>query len=143
MPSLNIIFLDTSFIIAFYNKKDKNHAGARGILKRTLEKNQNTKFVFSDYIFDELITLLKSKKVPNQMISQIGDQILNSNIWKIVYVEELIFNHTWKMIKDYDDKDWSFTDTSSFALMNNMNILHYLSYDDHFEQFPDIQNWDQ
>ena len=141
MSNFKMIFLDTSFIIAFFNKKDKNFTKAREIIRNTMEKSKNTLYVYSDYIFDELITLLKTKHIDHIKIQQIGDQLLNSTIWKIIIVNEDIFHQTWKMMTKYQDKEWSFTDTSSFALMEKFNINHYLSYDRHFAQYPKIQRW--
>ena len=49
------IFLDTSFLVAFYNKKDKNHSEARRLIS---EADKHTSFVISDYVFDEILTVL-------------------------------------------------------------------------------------
>lgn len=49
------IFLDTSFLVAFYNKKDKNHLSARRFISN---EDNGGSFVISDYIFDEVLTVL-------------------------------------------------------------------------------------
>ncbi|MHA1611383.1 MAG: type II toxin-antitoxin system VapC family toxin [Promethearchaeota archaeon] len=142
MNRSNKIFIDTSFIIAFFNKKDKNHPKARKIFQKSMEMDPETKFVYSDYVFDELITFLKARKIPVKKISKIGDNILGSNIWKIIRIDEESFNQSWEMIKKYHDKEWSFTDSTSFIIMVEMNILCYLSYDEHFGQYLKIQKWE-
>lgn len=135
------IFIDTGFIIAFFNEDDKNHLHAQNTIKMTLTKDSLIKFYFSDYIFDELITLLKIRKVSNESIQEIGDKILNSKIWKLIKITERDFEQAWKMIKKYQDKEWSFTDTSSFILIENYKIPFYLSYDKHFSEYPNIKKW--
>jgi len=48
------VFLDTSFLIAYHNKKDQNHRTAAicyNDLKRSIPK---PRFITTDYIFDEL-----------------------------------------------------------------------------------------
>ncbi len=142
MIRCEMIFLDTSFIVAFFNTKDKNYIQARTIIKETMEINPNTLFVYSDYIFDELITLLKKKHQPINQIMEIGENILNSNIWKRITLTNEHFLQTWEMCKAYEDKLWSFTDISSFILMKEMNIRFYLSYDKHFEQYGKVIQWD-
>lgn len=52
------IFLDTSFLVAFYNKKDKNHSKARRLIS---EADKDTTFVISDYAFDEILTVLLAR----------------------------------------------------------------------------------
>ena len=135
------VFLDTSFIIAFFNKKDKNYHDARKIVKETLDKKNRVIFILSDYIFDELITLMKVRNVPPQEIKSIGDKILGSRLWRMVNIDETSFKHAWDLFKKYNDKDWSFTDTSSFQLMKDFQFQYYLSYDKHFSQFPKITKW--
>ncbi len=142
MISCEMIFLDTSFIVAFFNNKDKNYKQARTIIKETMEINSQILFVYTDYIFDELITLLKNKHQPINQILEIGENILNSKIWKRITITNEQFYETWEMCKAYEDKSWSFTDISSFILMKEINIKFYLSYDKHFEQYGKIIRWD-
>jgi uncharacterized protein len=142
MAEIGLIFIDTSFIIAYFNKRDKYHKQARNIIQKSLEKSPNLLFTLSDYVFDELMTLLKIKNINSTIISKIGEQIIKSSLWRIIQLDEEVFNRTWQMFNKYHDKEWSFTDTSSFALMETLNITYYLSYDHHFAQFPKIQQWE-
>ena len=135
------IFLDTGFIISFFNKKDKNHIKSNEIIMKTFEKDNSAVFIYSDYIFDELITFMKRRKISPNIIQKNGDKILTSKLWMKVPISETIFQKTWKKIKKFKDKPWSFTDVSSFVLMKELNIKYFLSYDDHFLQYPEISPW--
>ncbi|QEE16142.2 type II toxin-antitoxin system VapC family toxin [Promethearchaeum syntrophicum] len=135
------IFLDTSFIISLFNKTDKNHNKAKEMILKTFENNANTVFVYSDYIFDELITFMKKKKISSSIIQKNGDKILKSKLWMKIPISETVFQKSWNMIKKFKDKSWSFTDVSSFVLMKQLNILYFLSYDTHFLQNPEISPW--
>ncbi len=137
----NEIFLDTGFIISLFNKKDKNHKNAKKIMMKTFEKDNNTVFIYSDYIFDELITFMKRRKIAPSIIQKNGDKILKSKLWTKVHISETLFQKSWKMIKKFTDKSWSFTDVSSFVIMKELNIKYFLSYDDHFLQYPEITPW--
>lgn len=47
------IFLDTSAIVAWFNKRDKYHEDAQRILKNIRERRlEFTRFILSDYILD-------------------------------------------------------------------------------------------
>ena len=50
------IFVDTSFLIAYHNRKDENHEKAALWAKNIRKKRIS--FVISDYIFDEVLTVL-------------------------------------------------------------------------------------
>ncbi len=45
------------------------------------------------------------------------------------------------MVKQCKDKEWSFTDVSSFVIMDTYKIPAYLSYDSHFAEYPKIKGW--
>jgi len=135
------IFLDTGFIISLFNKKDKNHKNAKEIMMKTFEKDNNTVFIYSDYIFDELITFMKRRKISPSIIQKNGEKILKSKLWTKVSISESFFQKSWKMTKKYKDKSWSFTDVSSFVLMKELNIKYFLSYDNHFYQNIEISPW--
>jgi len=133
--------LDTSFIIAFFNAEDDFHDDAKTIIGNTLAKDPLIKFYFTDYIFDEIVTLLKIRKIPKESIEAIGEALLHSNLWKLIKISKLDFQNTWKMAKKYNDKEWSFTDVNSFIIMEAYKILVFLSYDAHFSEYPKIKKW--
>lgn len=136
-----VIFLDTSFIVAFFNEEDEHHKTAQKVIQKTLQKDSLIKFYFTDYVFDEIITQLKIRNVPKESIEQIGDNLLRSQLWKLIKITEVDFQNTWKMIKKYQDKEWSFTDVNSFVVMDTYKIPVYLSFDSHFSEYPKIKAW--
>ncbi len=76
-----------------------------------------------------------------ESIESIGETLLNSNLWKMIKITEVDFVKTWKMIKKYKDKEWSFTDVTSFIIMESYKIPAYLSFDSHFSEYPKITQW--
>ena len=59
------IFIDTSFLIALYNEEDTNYVSANQTKEKLLLALKQNKIAlyYSDYIFDELITTLKSRGI--------------------------------------------------------------------------------
>jgi uncharacterized protein len=139
------IFVDTSFLIALFSKKDENHTKALKT-RGKIQKNPNSiALYYSDYIFDELITFLKKRKelyaISHAEIIDIGEKIKKSKILNYIHITEKIYEKTWEYIQTYQDKDWSFTDMSSFVLMDTFEIKYYLAYDKHFAQYPNKVSW--
>jgi hypothetical protein len=134
------IFVDTGFFIAIVNKDDDFHDDALNnytALKKVLDR---TRLVFTDYIFDEVMTGLKNQGIPTEEISKFGDGLLLSKYYHIYPVTDPLFRSAWTMFKKYKDKEWSFTDCTSFAVMQELGITFHLSFDEHFNQAK-FQPW--
>ncbi|OQX04629.1 MAG: hypothetical protein BWK80_53375 [Desulfobacteraceae bacterium IS3] len=123
------MFADTSFFVAFYNKKDKNHFEAREFIR-----NKRIFFIISDYIFDEFLTVLLTRG--HKLFSvEAGDNILKDKNICLLRIDSEIFRKAWEIYRNFKDKNWSFTDCTSYVLMRNLSVDTALSFDEHFKQF--------
>ena len=93
--------------------------------------------VTSDYAVDELLTLLKSKH-GDQAAIQAGEAIWSETMSTLVYLEAADIAQAWPIFQRYEDKDWSFTDCASYAVMRRLGISA-LAFDRHFSQMPGIR----
>lgn len=129
-----LLFVDTGYLVALVNKKDINHSKAVEINKELKEKNHEYMLVFSDYIFDEFISLLQARNIDNSVIIDAGEKLLFSKFNRRIRIIDEYFISAWDMVKKISDKSWSFTDCTSFTMMKEMNIKRYLGFDEHFTQ---------
>ena len=53
---------------------------------------------------------------------------------KIERVSESVWNEAWALFREYDDKDFSFTDCTSFVVMGQPKLSDVFGFDHHFEQ---------
>jgi len=124
------VFTDTSFLVAFYNRSDENHHKARDFIQRC----DNMTFIITDYIFDEFLTVLQVRG--NKGLSvEAGEKILKDNNICLLRIDNEVFQKAWVIYRRFKDKDWSFTDCTSYVLMKNLIIDTGLSFDAHFKQF--------
>jgi len=56
-------------------------------------------------------------------------------ILRILRVTPEIENVAWNIFKKYSDKDFSFTDCTSFALMKQEAMSTTFTFDKHFQQY--------
>lgn len=49
-------------------------------------------------------------------------------------ITEEIEEQAWKLFKQYSDKDFSFTDCTSFVVMQQLGLSEVFTNDHHFEQ---------
>lgn len=128
---MNRVFIDSSAIIAYYCIRDENHHLAEARLKKL--RDENGRMFLTDYIFDECITGIMSGAGHTQA-SMAGRFILESSIMSIVWLDQEIKLRAWEYFIKHDDKEYSFTDCTSFVLMKEMDLRYYLAFDRHFEQ---------
>ena len=127
-----MIFLDTGAFHAMYVKNDKYHDSAINI-KKEISMNKYGAVVTTNYILNETFTLLRSSVGILQSI-KLGELIRNSKILHIIWIDEGIEEKAWRVFSIYKDKTFSFTDCTSFIVMQDMNIQNAFTYDPHFNQ---------
>lgn len=124
----NELFIDTSALYAFFDKKDNNHKKIIRILQSSKEQ-----FITSNYILDELITLFRVRGLAFEQFSSFIDALWGENICQVLRVTEDIDLQAWKMIKKFKDQTFSFTDCTSFILMQEYAIKKACTLDKHFQ----------
>ena len=126
------IFVDTSAWYAFIDKSDRDHSAA-------VNKVQGLdRFLLtSNYVFDEILTLLKRKLGPSIAIS-FGHELWDQEVSALVRITEEDETRAWRIFRQYKDKGFSFTDCTSIALMERLDIDTVFAFDDHFVQYGKI-----
>jgi len=89
--------------------------------------------VTSDYVLDESITLIRLAH-SHLKATEFGRTTVNSRLVKVFYVGEEIFLESLDLFEWSKDKDWSFTDCTSFILMKRTGVSQAFAFDPHFEQ---------
>jgi predicted nucleic acid-binding protein len=129
---METLFADASFFIAYHNSKDVNHQVARALIRGF--EGHPVLLVTTDYIFDEVMTVLLVRG-NKEIAIQAGKAMLEDSNIEILRIDEEIFNEAWKIFQGFKDKEWSFTDCTSYVLMKKLNIEAGISFDRHFKQF--------
>ncbi len=125
------VFLDTSGLVAFFDKKDVHHAEARGLFEKIAR--ERIRIIMTDYVLNECITMVLMRKNHATAVKA-GDFIFDSKALELVWLDEEVKRKAWEYCKRHSDKNYSFTDCTSFVLMKEVKVTKYLSFDDHFKQ---------
>lgn len=128
---IKTIFFDTSAIVALFDMTDNRHFEARELMD--IIRKDRVRLLLSDYILDESITAALTR-IGHETAVEVGDFILSSAIIDFIWLDESLKRKAWDYFKRHDDKKFSFTDCTSFVLMNEMNIKQYFAFDDDFKQ---------
>ncbi len=126
-----MVFFDTSVAVALFLEKDRNHEEAKSLVQKAIRKRQI--LLITDYIFDETITTMLTRAGHSDAVKS-GKFLLESSIVKIIYLDTDLKLRVWEYFKRHKDKNYSFTDCTSFVLMKEMRLRHYIAFDEHFRQ---------
>lgn len=126
-PSL--LFVDTSAWFALLDRKDRNHLPAARFIHES-----RVPLVTSTYVLDETVTLAL-RHLGHALAVRVGGQIWTEEIARLVHVTPVDEAMAWSIFTRHPDKGFSFTDCTSFALMQRLGIDTAFAFDTHFEQY--------
>ncbi len=126
------VLVDTSAFHALQNTGEAREHRVAGLEAARLEA-EGAVLVTTDYVLDESYTLLRSV-LGHRAAVAFGREIRKGGI-EIVQVDERVQDEAWSIFERYRDKDFSFTDCTSFAVMRRAKIRLAFTLDHHFRQF--------
>ena len=131
-----MIFVDTSAFLAIENRRDAHHSRALTLRDAWLKKGQT--LITSDYVLDESYTIIRLR-AGHPVAVQFGEAIRDSQLLRIVHVTPEIIEEAWLLFKTYADHEFSFTDCTTFALMERLSIGAAFTFDSHFKEYGHFQ----
>ena len=123
-----MIFVDSSGWFAVYSLRDVNHARVSNAISTCPEL-----LVTSDYVVDETLTLLRARR-ENERALVFGNCVVDGGLASIVSITTEDFLAAWNVFQKFHDKEWSFTDCTSYVVMQRLGIQQAFAFDDHFRQ---------
>lgn len=130
-----MIFLDSSFIVAFEVKKDENHENAVKMSEDIIKGKLGEVFI-SDYIFDETVTVTLNKTKDLEKAVLVGESLISS--FEILKLEEETLKKAWQIFKEQKETLFSFTDCTIIALMQEKGIKNLATFDEDFKKIKEI-----
>jgi predicted nucleic acid-binding protein len=123
-----LVFLDTSGLFAWINRRDSNHQ-----TMLALPQESGCRLVTTDYILDETFTLFMARGIPHQR-KRLLHMVNSSAIVQLVWIGQDFFRLATEWMFKYEDHPFSFTDCTSFACMAKLGIREVATTDAHFEK---------
>jgi predicted nucleic acid-binding protein len=133
--SVDPVFVDTWGWCALGHRTDPAYAKAVEFYRSL--RQQRTPIFTSDYVLDEVITLLY-RRTPHNGATRFLEGILAAAVLGHLNIERVTaerFARAWSLRKQLDDKpDISFTDLASMVIMKDRHIGRVFTADVHFSQ---------
>lgn len=125
------LFADSGAWQALYDRDDELHGRAAGAFHGLVGKR--VLFHVTDYVFDETVTLIRGR-AGHQVATLCGEWLLHSPQVRFVRLTTDLWDESWNLFQRYEDKEFSFTDCSSFVVMRREKLRQAFGFDHNFEQ---------
>ncbi len=125
------VFMDTAGFLALWDAADEHHARALRLQGELVRKGR--RFLTTDYIIDETVTLLLMRH-SHAAAADFLQTVTASESLHLHWVTPDRFHAAAAFFARHDDKEWSFTDCVSFELMHELNVRDCFTTDQHFRQ---------
>lgn len=126
------IFVDSGGWLSVLVRTDQHHVAGSAYYRQLLDAH--ARLFTSDFVLDEVITRLRydiGHATASHFISLI-QQSVNNHALQIWRVDEVIWQEAEKIFLQYADVRLSFTDCTSFALLNIHPVDEVFGFDQHF-----------
>jgi predicted nucleic acid-binding protein len=120
-----VIFVDTSFWAALGNATDARHVTAK-----ELWSSKRDAVVTSDHVLGETWTLLNRRCGRRAAVTAAA--LRYSTAVRVEHISAELEEQAWEWLTRHDEREYSFVDATSFALMHNKNVHSAYAFDGDF-----------
>lgn len=124
------IFIDTGAFIAIRVSDDTNHKHAHNCLK--LIQKQKLVLHTTNFILDEVYTYFCKH---HAIAIEMAELILNNPLLNLHRISAEDEQNALKILKRFSDKAFSYTDATSFSIMERLKLKTAFTFDQHFIQY--------
>ena len=122
-----MIFVDSSFWIGLSDGLDGRHEDARELL-RTQDR---ARLVTTNHVLGETWTFLR-KRHRHAVAMTFLERVENARRIEVQFASPELERGAWDWLRRHDEREYSFVDATSFALMRRLAIREALAFDGDF-----------
>jgi predicted nucleic acid-binding protein len=122
-----VIFVDTSFWVALMLEPDQAHESATRLFLR----HADTPLATSNLVCGETWTVVR-RRFGHRAAVAVVDRLERTPRLQIVRVGRDDESGAWSWLRRHDEREYSFVDATSFAVMRRLAIHEALSFDGYF-----------
>jgi len=130
------VLVDTGVLYADHDTDANRHDAASKALEALYDGEFGHPYI-SDYVFDEAITLTRTRTDSHAAATELGDRLRGHGpypgVYELLHVSMAVFADALDVFDRYDDHELSFTDATSVALVERYDLDGILSFDNDFD----------
>jgi len=125
------VLVDTSAFVAMERRSEREHAAAHDALAALVERGAD--LIATSYVFAETYSTLLNRD-GRWLAIQWGASMRSGAGIYFVQADKELEDAAWAILESHDDKDWSYVDAVSFALMEREGLSTAFAFGEHFRQ---------
>ena len=122
-----MIFVDTSFWVALRNRRDSHHE----LAARLMRDHQDATLIVSNHVRGETWTYLRRRAGHGSAVAFL-DAMDRSPRVRLHRTTEAQEARSLRWLRMRDEREYSFVDATSFAIMRDLKIRRALAFDGDF-----------
>ena len=122
-----MIFVDTSFWAAITGRADAHHGEAVELFRQF----GGTRLVTTNHVRGETWTLLRRRRGHASAVAFL-DELAGTTWLRIESVPTSLEDEALTWLRRHDEREYSFVDATSFALMRRLRVREALAFDGDF-----------
>lgn len=126
------VFVDADGLVAYVCEDEELHEVARACIADL--SREHRQLVTTNFTLAEALNLINGRLRRHDIAVALGTAVLTSRFVRLVRVSERMERRAWEIFRRHDDKSFSYTDCTSFALMEDLHIYEAVTNDEHFFQ---------
>ena len=130
------VLIDSSAFLSLEDPDERAHTATRAAFRELVSARAH--LVTTNFVFDETYTLILTRLGRHRAVAW-GRDARASRLIELVRVGEDHEQAAWELIVSFDDKAFSYTDATSFAVARSLEIREALSLDGHFREYGRLQ----
>ena len=128
-------FLDTGSLVARVSGRDPDHKSVMNLFQNILKGDLDVRIlVTTNYIIDEAVTFAVRSTRRHDLGIEILDLVEQSRLIRTEWITHDREERARSLFRERSDKDYSFTDITSFVVMREIGIMQAITFDEHFSQ---------
>jgi len=120
-------FVDTSFWFSVQDRLDRRHGEARALAA----SNSRERLLTSNHVVGETWTTVRRRFGHGAAVGFLDRLHALANV-EIAHVDETLEAEAWAWLRRHAEREYSFVDATSFAIMRRRRIREALAFDGDF-----------
>jgi uncharacterized protein len=127
-----MIFVDTGAWYALSDAGERRHSEAVSFFRKAT-KGEFGRLVTTDYVLDETYTLLRLR-LGTDPVRRLAELLRQSQNTQLLRISDGDFDRALALLLARDKLQWSFTDCTSFVVMEALGIRTAFGFDPNFRE---------
>jgi hypothetical protein len=124
------LFVDSGGWVALFNVRDRDHERAAAFWREVRKRRRA--LLTTDYVLDETYTLIRRTRAGLPGAVEFHRLVTGSRLIEIAEIDARRREQAWELFTRYDDKVLSYTDCTSFALLQERGLSEVFTFDGDF-----------